>query len=235
MTTVPVHPISGEYPAAVAVTERRMRVGWGSIMMGAVTAIGLQFIFTALGVALGVTLGTTSSGADGGDLGVMAFVWWLVTGTISLFVGGLIFGRALGFTRQENICIGAATMWAVVALFGFMVVWSGVGTGVAAATPLSMMAAQSGRSAAGGWDRASGTLTGLTEPGGPADRAGVDTADRAPAADRDGARVTAAEAKSATRAASWWSVVGLVVGVVATWMGAAAGAKSTRMGRPDTV
>jgi len=86
MTTVPVHPIQTEYTATEVVVERRARVGWGSIMMGAVTAIGLQFIFTALGVALGVTIGSTTD-SDAGDLSVMAFIWWLVTGTISLFVG----------------------------------------------------------------------------------------------------------------------------------------------------
>lgn len=213
MTTVPVQHVPSDYRSEV-VPDRRVRVGWGSIMMGAVTAIGLQFIFTALGVALGATIDTASARTDAGDLGIMAFVWWLVTGTISLFVGGLVLGRAIGATRTENVCIGAATMWAVVALFGFLVVWSGVGAGVAAATPLSMMSARDNGYAA----RARDSVAAMG--GSPDTIAAPDSAARG-----DGAP-TSTEARRAARTASWWSVIGLIAGVLATWAGAAAGSRT---------
>jgi len=55
-------------------------------------------------------------------------------------------------------------------------------------------------------------------------------ADRDPAAAVDDRAypdvATREEARRATRAASWWSVIGLLLGVGATWLGATAASRS---------
>ncbi len=67
------------------------RATWGPIMMGALAAIGLQFVFTTLGFAIGLSSvdgNTRGNGDTGQGMGIAASAWWLITGTISLMAGG---------------------------------------------------------------------------------------------------------------------------------------------------
>lgn len=220
MTTVPVgagRSVATDRFDRVDVVSTRMAAPWGAIMMGAVTAIGLQFIFTALGIALGVTLTDAADATpeDAGTISTTAFIWWLVTGTISLFVGGAVIGRWLGVAHQVTVCISAATMWSVVALFGFYVVWSGAGITMSAAGPFAVASqqyAEMGQSGAFGSDQwANGNGAGGTAS--------------ANAPSDESVRAYADRAQSALQTASWWSVIGLVLGVIATWSGAEMGAR----------
>lgn len=144
MTTVPVtaaYPAREDRPAPVW-----GRVSWGPIMMGAVTAIGLQFIFTILGIAFGVTAADTAGAADPATIrtvGVVAGLWWLITGSVALAAGGFVFGRLSGLGLALPLKLEAIVMWGVVALFGFMVIWSGAGMLSQVSSPMGAMSSYS--------------------------------------------------------------------------------------------
>lgn len=222
MTSIPV-----QVPGAAAYATRDDRsvwgpISWGPIMMGAVCAIGLQFIFTVLGIALGTSTGDVSPAADGTSVrtvGVAAGLWWLITGTIALAAGGFVFGRLSGLPRSTPLKLEAAAMWGVVALFGFLVVWSGAGMLSQAASP---MGAVSGMSMDGygmqrgrmGVDMDRGTIGSGT---------GVTDVLRPGEATTANSTALAEQTRRATRTASWWSVIGLFAGLAASIYGACMG------------
>lgn len=215
MTTIPAgtgRVVTTDRYDRVDTVAERIWSPWGAIMMGAVTAIGLQFIFTALGIALGATLtdASNANAQDAGTVSTTAFVWWLVTGTISLFAGGAVLGRWLGVAHKATVVLAAATMWSVVALFGFYVVWSGAGMTMSAAGPFAIATqeyAQIGQR--------SGMNAGF----------GNSAANAANGLDQDSARAYAERAQDALQTASWWSLIGLILGVIAAWTGAEVGAR----------
>lgn len=229
MTTVPVNSTRGvavDHVDRVDTVAEGVRTPWGAIMMGAVTAIGLQFIFTALGIALGITLADAGDATvrDAGTVSTTAFIWWLVTGTLSLFVGGLVVGRWMGVARQVTVCIIAATMWSVVALFGFFVVWTGAGMTMSAASPFAVASqryAEIGQIGFGSGEAVGANSTGANSIGatGATNRLG------AQGIGDDSRRVYAERAQRALRTASWWSVIGLIIGVIAAWSGTEMGAR----------
>ncbi len=205
------------------------RISWGPIMMGAVCAIGLQFIFTVLGIAIGASSGEVTTGIDGSSVrtvGIAAGLWWLITGTVALAAGGFVFGRLSGLPRSLPLMLEAATMWAVVALFGFMVVWSGAGMLSQAASPIGAISArsldpyspsQTGRGMMGNnnalngaSNSGAGNITGNNNPGGNASGANISP----------NAAAWAEEARRATRTSSWWTVIGLLAGLGASLAGA---------------
>ncbi|TVQ61486.1 MAG: hypothetical protein EA378_08950 [Phycisphaerales bacterium] len=172
--------------------------------MAAVTAIALQLVFTALGFAIGATVAeaSTTGAAEGGNIGFAAGAWWLITGTISLLVGGLTLGRMSGIPRGTNLLLAALAVWAVTAVFGFFVVWSGMMS--AASSPLAAMSTPGVNTAAIGQSSATGSEFAT---GGAGATAGGDSA-------------TAQQAQEAARTASWWTVIGMLIGAGVTMGGA---------------
>ncbi|HEX2837448.1 MAG TPA: hypothetical protein VHN77_04910 [Phycisphaerales bacterium] len=221
MTTIPAN-----VSTTSTLSDRHDRVAtlwdhasWGPIMMGAVCAIGLQFIFTVLGIALGASAGEVTTGSDGTagrTMGMVAGLWWLITGTLSLAVGGFVFGRLAGLPRSLPLTLKAMTMWGVVALFGFLVVWSGAGMLSQAVSPIGAMSPS-----------AIGTPTSVGARTTPDSNGAMTSASMA--ADNAIARGSVAmeEARRATRTASWWSVVGLLMGLVVSVAAATAAAPAT--------
>jgi hypothetical protein len=191
-------------------------IRWDAVLCGAVAAVGVQLLMTVLGIAIGVTAmdaADTVRNVDGSardSISIAAAAWWLVTGTLSLLLGGLITGRLAGLPKSGEACLHGLTMWAVVAVFGFVVLWSGAGMASnAVAYPLAYSA------------QSTTSSLGLTGPGSPL----ATPADRAPGAagSPDAPRITledAERARRAARTASWWSVVGLLAGIGASVAGA---------------
>lgn len=270
MTTVPAnvnYPLPGDRTAVVPVWNR---VGWGPIMMGVFSAIGVQLIFTMLGIAIGISSADASDAAARPGEAIAAVtlasgIWWLISGTLALFIGGMVFGRLSGLPRAVPLYLEGIVLWSVVALFGFFVVWSGAGMATHAATPIAALATRfvDPTDAARLADGALATDRGLFSPRGDDDGnvptpAGAASPSGAPAeTTRDGALGTepardpvegarsstsdpsemtvaaADDASDAAQAASWWSVVGLLVGMAATVLGAAAGVTDMRIRHPN--
>lgn len=187
---------------------------WGPVMAGVVTAIAIQLLFTVLGMAIGITATDAADGADAGTVTAVAGAWWLITGTIALLIGGMVLGRLWPDGAGVPLHIHALTMWGAVALFGFLVIWSGAGMVSQAASPLAAAAAQTGVEA----NELPIIGQTQTEPGAAADRTVTN-----PAAVR--------EARSGAQAASWWSVVGLILGIAASLVGASMAARAADVRR----
>lgn len=217
MSTVTTSPTIYAHDAAEAAPRAAWnRATWGPITMGAITAIGLQFVFTLLGLAIG--LSSISVGeADGSSAPAMGFAasaWWLVTGTLSLLGGGMVYGRTVGLTRHTQLYLGAFAVWAAVALFGFVVIWTGAGIASEATSPLAAMSVNRDDDGSRSFDRRG------------SDRTVNPNADPNVNADRRETEMTVAQAEEARRAvrtAAWWALIGMMAGIAATLAGAAGG------------
>lgn len=227
MTTYPTHSpdLSRPYTGDIALPGIKRNL-WGPIMLGVVCAIGLQFIFTVLGMAIGVSSADANAGAGVDEskvrtVSMAAGAWWLITGTFTLFVGGMVLGRMSNLPRSLSIKIAGAAMWAVVALFGFAVIWTGVGMASAAASPIAIVSGSDFRNESRTYGFADYDRSAVR----PAPTASTETAN---ATLRDNAlrdnTARAEEVRKAAQTAAWWSVIGLIAGLGASIAGACIGA-----------
>ncbi len=195
------------------IVRRHSRSAWGAVLSGAVIAIGLQFVFTVLGIALGISIAdasnsTTTAGeaarAAGDNAGAITFAagaWWIVTGTLSLLIGGIMVGRLSTTPRSDILLWQGLTMWAITAIFGFAVVYGTAGA--AASNALSVVNASDSAWFARDANRTTTTAAGTT-----------------PATDaRPSAAVMEAELDRA-QAAAWWSFIAMLLGITAALIGA---------------
>ncbi|MBC7771679.1 MAG: hypothetical protein H7210_04215 [Pyrinomonadaceae bacterium] len=217
----PSHVVSTDQYVTGGVSRRWSQTSWGSILAGVVCAIGLQFIFTLLGLAIGVSsAGPVDDPAtvtvEG--LGMAAAGWWLITGAISLMIGGVITGKLSGLSRSCELHLNALAMWAVVAIFGFGVIWSGAGIVSDAASPLATLAIRSAPTQA-----EYETMAGI-----PTDAARSPDGRLTDSAQREQARAVvknhAEETRQAAQGAAWWAVGAMLLGVLAALVGAWVGA-----------
>jgi len=77
-----------------------MRVSWGGIIGGVLSAVGLLLLLAALGVAVGITAVDPQS-TRLGTVGTGAGIWTGVSMLLALFVGGLVATR-LGATFDKT-------------------------------------------------------------------------------------------------------------------------------------
>lgn len=113
------------------------RTSWGAIIGGASVAAAVQLVLGLLGVAIGLTavlpeygsMGTTAEQARDAaqTIGLGAGIWWLVTGVLSLLLGGMVVGKIAGINRSCELAIHGFTMWAITAVIGFLFIWSAAG------------------------------------------------------------------------------------------------------------
>jgi hypothetical protein len=115
--------IPEEAVAVGEVTVRRAallrRVSWGAVIAGTVTALMIQLIFTTLGAAIGLALVNPSRSGEGIAMG--AGIWWLVTGLMSLFIGGAVCGRLAGFPQRVEAALHGVLVWALSGIIGIFV------------------------------------------------------------------------------------------------------------------
>lgn len=95
------------------------RVSWGSIFAGSAVALACQLVFTTLGAGIGLAAIEPAEGVDPGEgFAIGAGIWWLITGLISLFAGGMVAGRLAGFTHQIEALLHGLLTWSFVAVLG---------------------------------------------------------------------------------------------------------------------
>ena len=179
------------------------RTSWGAVFAGAITAISLQMLMTVLGIAIGLTSKEAVGGYERLQTGfpTAPAVWWLVTGTASLLLGGCVVGRFAGMTRSLDIVLHGFTMWAVTAFFGFLVISSGAGALYGTTMDATFTGARAYNMA---------TIEGLRTNGSGSNGQNGSSTLRDPAT---GTQVTAEQAERYVRTASWWTVLALVIGI----------------------
>lgn len=196
---------------------------WGPIWAGVVASIGTQFVLTLLGIAIGMSVTgpvDVPTTPEVETLGMAAAIWWVVSGLVSLAVGGMVLGRLSRLAPACPLHLNALAMWAVVAIFGFAVIWSGAGIASDAASPLAALSVREAptdaqllemtRGNTANTDAAASAVT-------PADREELAAA----------ARVHAESAREAAQTASWWAVIAMLLGIGASLAGASIGAKAS--------
>ena len=115
-------------PTVIAASTDGMRVSWGGIWGGVLTAVGLMLLLAALGVAIGFS--TTSPGATdarqiGDSFGAAAGYFAAASLLVALFVGGLvstrigaIHDRATGFWEGMLVWVVSVLLLAYLAASG---------------------------------------------------------------------------------------------------------------------
>lgn len=177
------------------------RTSWGAMVAGAVVAISAQMLLTVLGIALGATVTDLNGGGDPEKAGMAAAVWWIVTGTLSLFLGGCVVGRFGGMVRSPDVLLHGLTMWGVTALFGFLAVTTGAGA--LYGSSMNAVYSPDADHPAPSW---------LNRTGERAATPGTEAAQ----GEED---VSPEEARRYTAQASWWTLGGLLLGIGASLAG----------------
>ena len=123
------------YPALLH-TEG-MRVSWGGVFGGVLTAVGLLMLLTALGVAVGISAAQPGE-TEASTLGTGAGIWGAVALLVSLFLGGLVSTRIGAITDGTTGFFEGALVWVVSVLLMLYLATSGIGMLVPASAVISM-------------------------------------------------------------------------------------------------
>lgn len=190
-------------PAGVArVAEYHDRVRWGPIFSGLVVALVSQLLLSALGAAIGSSF-LSDSGAprsNANDVGTGVGIWSIVSLLISLFLGGWITAYSCGPMNRSTALLNGTILWATTLALSSWLLASGV------SGAFGVLASNAG-------DVANQIQRGT-----------VDVPNQAPNVSADQAR---AIAEGAARGL-WGFFFGSLLGLVASLVGSAAGARSPR-------
>ncbi len=183
------------------------RVRWGPIVSGLFVALASQLILSALGAAIGAT-SIANSGAPRSNLGDVsqAVGWWAILSLlISLFIGSWVMARACGPMNRSTALLNGAILWATTLALSAWLLTSGV-------TGAFGLAASSASSIAGG---------ALPQTGIP----------NVNPANIPSPNVTAQDTRNIADGAAkagWSFVLGSLLGLVSSLIGAAVGTRSPR-------
>lgn len=200
----PIDDFAPEPTAVVTkVTDYHDLVRWGPIVSGLVVALATQLILSALGAAIGTGF-LSDSGAprsNAGEVGTGVGIWSIVSLLVSLFVGGWITTRACGPMNRSTALLNGTILWATTLALSSWLLASGVSGafGVAASN--------------------AGAVINQVQQSG-----GVNVPNNPPNVSADQARTIA---EGATRGL-WSFFFGSLLGLVASLIGSAAGARSPR-------
>ncbi|MBD2293214.1 hypothetical protein H6G06_06875 [Anabaena sphaerica FACHB-251] len=194
--------IPPESLVASRVTEYRDRVRWGPIISGILVALATQLILSSFFGALGAGRIADSLAPRTIATGIISNVgiWSTLALLLSLFLGGWVTTRACGPMHRDTALLNGAILWAATLAVSSFLLANGVwgAFGVAADSAAAVMNQIQGQ--------------GTTIP------------QNLPALSAEQTREIAA----ATSRTLWWFVLGSLLGLAASLMGAAAGARSPR-------
>lgn len=194
-----------------------VRVSWGGIWGGVLTAVGLLILMAALGLAVGITAADPQA-TDARTMGTAAGIWGGVSLLIALFVGGTVATR-IGATYDGATGFWeGALVWVVSILLMAYLAASGVSNLVGGAFSLMDSASQ-----------AVGTM--MQGQGDPVAAQANQAASRGQAAveglkqqfDSGMLQQKAAEAKPAASRTAWITFGALVLSLLAAVLGAMVG------------
>ena len=191
-----------EPTASSPVVDYHDRVRWGPIIAGLVTALATQLVLSAIGAAIGLSNigGSSAPGSTAGNLGSAVGIWSIISLLISLFVGGWITSRASGPMNRSTALLNGAILWAATLALGSWLLASGVSGafGIAASN--------------------AGEAINQVQQG------GVNVPNKAPNIDNQQASNIANNASKV----GWSIAFGSLLGLVASMIGASAGARTPR-------
>lgn len=124
----PDRPVNVVPPVAVPVADYHDRVRWGPILSGLVIALATQLILSALGAAIGATTiaGSGAPRTNADNAAAAVGIWSIVSLFISLFVGGWVTARACGPMNKNTALLNGAILWATTLALSSWLLASGV-------------------------------------------------------------------------------------------------------------
>ena len=134
---------------------------WTAIVGGAVAALGVQLIFTLLGVGVGAALmDPIADPGESRDIGMGPILWLVISGIISFGIGGWVAGYTSGVLRTGSGAMHGVASWAFAAVFGATVtalagapVLGGAFSGIGASDRNNVVRTEPREGAAPGSDR----------------------------------------------------------------------------------
>ncbi|KJH69734.1 hypothetical protein [Aliterella atlantica] len=202
----PIDDVITEPGATSKVVDYHDRVRWGPIFSGLVVALASQLVLSALGAAIGTGF-LSDSGAprsNAGDVGTGVGIWSIISLLISLFIGGWFTSRACGPMNRSTALLNGTILWATTLALSSWLLASGVSGAFGLAT--------------NALSNAAGAITDQVQQQG-----GVNV----PNAPNVTAQDTRNIAQGATNAL-WSFFFGSLLGLAASMIGAAAGARKPR-------
>jgi hypothetical protein len=104
-----------------------LRVSWGGIWAGVLSAVGLLILLTALGIAVGISA-LQPGETEASTLGMGAGIWAGLSLLLALFLGGLVSTRVGAISDRTTGFFEGALVWVVsILLMGYLTT-SGIGT-----------------------------------------------------------------------------------------------------------
>lgn len=186
-------------------TDYHDRVRWGPIIAGLVVALATQLILSGIGAAIGATT-IANSGAPRSNLDDVgnAVGWWsIISLLISLFIGSWIMARACGPMNRSSALLNGAILWATTLALSAYLLASGV------SGAFGVLASNAGE------------IANQVIPGGAGNAPNAVPSPSATA--QDTRNIAGGAAK-----AGWSFALGSLLGLVASLIGAAAGARAPR-------
>lgn len=111
----PNRPVNRVIDSAIVVpVDYHDWVRWGPIISGLLIAISTQLILSALGAAFGATV-VADSGTprtDAPDVATAVGIWSIISLLIALCVGGWVMARTCGPMRRSTALLNGAILWA---------------------------------------------------------------------------------------------------------------------------
>lgn len=199
----PVDDVIHEPAVGGRVVDYHDRVRWGPIISGIVVALATQLILSALGAAIGASsiAGSGAPRSNAGEVATNVGIWSIISLLLSLLVGSWVAARACGPMNRSTALLNGAILWATTLALSSWLLASGVSGafGIAASN--------------------AGEVINQVQQAG-----GVNVPQDAPNVNANEARSIA----SNTAKGLWSFVIGSLLGLVASLIGAAAGARSPR-------
>jgi hypothetical protein len=190
---------------------------WGAIAAGALTAMSAQVIFAVLGTAIGLTVIGAADDTPEQGLSIGAGIWWLVTGLVSLFVGGWVAGRLCGYVDSFMTSTHGFLSWCTVTVLSALML--AMASGSALGGSLGMVGAAMGANT-----RTSERPVNVDRSSG----SSIDQDSRTVPSNAEVPQLTERERKGAAKnaaVASWWTLGALVLGATVATLGGRAGVR----------
>ena len=189
-----------------AIADNKDSIRWGPILGGLFVAIATQLVLSALGAAIGLTVG--ASGTDAGAIGIGVGIWTIISLLIALFLGSWVAAAGAGPMNKKTAMLHGLILWATTLALSAWLLSSGV------SGAFGMAASNAGE-----------VLNQVQEPG------GASLPNRVPNVPADKLQQVAGNSAKA----AWSFIIGSLLGLAASLIGASAGARKPRPVRNDIV
>ena len=161
--TTRVAPMEPSAVAAETVVRDQLRLSWGAIFGGAISAFGLWLLLYVFGLAIGLTTLDANNPNSLRPSGMFTGIWALVSPLIALFVGGWVAGRGAGFVDRPGGGIHGLVVWALATLIGATLIASLMSAVVSGVASVGKAVAGAGSDAIGAAAGQSGKVTGVAQ------------------------------------------------------------------------